>query len=94
MLGASERWQVEVAGGGGHDLLTLAPIERCGGVGVAAVGLGNMLNCGGAVREFWLEETGGPGCQGVRQGGVHWLCGATIVLPSGGAATSWQDSAL
>ncbi len=58
MLGAKEGWVIEVAGGGGHDLVTLAPIIQCGEAEAAALGLVNMMNAGGAVREFALQEEG------------------------------------
>jgi raffinose synthase len=50
--------EVEVAGGGGCDLITVSPIARAGGVLFAPVGLVDMLNCGGAVLASALEEGG------------------------------------
>lgn len=56
-----------MAGGGGHDLITLTPVLECNGVAVAAVGLVNMLNAGGAVRGLELQEAQG-GWQGSPRG--------------------------
>ncbi|GAB4822550.1 hypothetical protein N2152v2_009596 [Parachlorella kessleri] len=58
VLGRTEAWELSVPGGGGHDLVTLAPITQLGEVEVAPVGLVNMFNAGGAVREFAVKESG------------------------------------
>ncbi len=54
-------------GGGGHDLVTLAPITQMGEVEVAPVGLVNMFNAGGAVRGFEVKESGEWGTGVTRQ---------------------------
>lgn len=46
-----------VAGGGGHDLITVSPVlEAAGGLRVAPVRLVNMLNAGGAILEAAFQE--------------------------------------
>lgn len=58
MLGEKERWSLEVAGAGGHDLITIMPVLERRGVAVSPVGLPLMLNCGGAVLSCQLGEGG------------------------------------
>jgi hypothetical protein len=69
VLGPRESWALQVAGSGGHDIVTITPVARCSEVEVAPVGLINMLNAGGSVREFRLyEERGAGGCA------AFWCC--------------------
>lgn len=48
-MGREEWVSVEVAGGGGCDILAVSPVLEAVGVRVAPIGLPAMLNCGGAV---------------------------------------------
>ena len=50
MATADEEWEVELAGGGGHDVFVVSPVSVIEtDVEVAPVGLVNMLNAGGAL---------------------------------------------
>lgn len=51
LLGADDTVPIELAGGGGSELLTLARVQAApgGGPRVAPIGLPDMLNAGGAV---------------------------------------------
>ena len=58
---------LRVAGGGGHDVVTVAPVQEAAGVLFAPIGLVDMLNAGGAVlaSAFAPAEggnNGGDGC--------------------------------
>ncbi|GAB4818384.1 hypothetical protein N2152v2_005430 [Parachlorella kessleri] len=46
-----------VVAGGGWDLVAISPLRVGFGVGVAPIGLVNMLNCGGAVKSLQLLST-------------------------------------
>lgn len=65
MAARDDSWALSVPGGGGHDLLTVSPVlEAClagSQMGVAPIGLINMLNAGGAVLKAQLTGrlTGG-----------------------------------
>lgn len=51
VLVPTQPWRISARGGGGHDLLTVSPLleSAASGATVAALGLVNMLNVGGAV---------------------------------------------
>ena len=49
LLAPGERLELEVAGGGGSDVVCLSPVASAGGVAFAPLGLPAMLNAGGAV---------------------------------------------
>ncbi|KAL4420351.1 hypothetical protein ABPG77_006158 [Micractinium sp. CCAP 211/92] len=64
LLGPNDSLPVELAGGGGSELLTLAAVCQAphGGPKVAPIGLTNMLNAGGAVISCgWAEAGEGQG---------------------------------
>jgi raffinose synthase len=55
----AEGMRVELAGRGGYDVVTVAPVAAAGVVSMGPVGLVNMVNAGGAVLKFTLETDGG-----------------------------------
>ncbi|PRW33710.1 raffinose synthase isoform B [Chlorella sorokiniana] len=60
---AFEPLAVRLAGGGGSELLTIAPCQEHGGMLVAPIGLTNMLNAGGAVLSCGWDGTEEPASQ-------------------------------
>lgn len=91
LLAGDQPWELDLPGGGGHDLITLSPLlEACisvtGGSGsgskrlaLAPIGLVNMLNAGGAVLACTL---------GAERGGGVWAriaargCGSFLAYAS------------
>lgn len=49
---------------GRSTIVTMAAVQRAGGVDVAAVGLTNMMNAGGAVLDFQLAPGSGSSGNG------------------------------
>lgn len=75
--------------GGGWDLVTIAPIKRALGVGVAPLGLPGMLNAGGAVKSFALRVTKHP----PSTPSTHSLGGGgTAAATAAGDRTAWAGS--
>lgn len=49
---------LSLAGGGGHDIITVSPVAVIGDLEVSPVGLANMFNAGGAVQSFEMAPEG------------------------------------
>jgi raffinose synthase len=80
---------LRVAGGGGHDVVTISPVQEAAGVLFAPIGLVGMLNAGGAVLSSAFAPAEGGGGDG--DGGNGGVPVAALRVRGAGAFVAYAS---